>query len=96
MRCIFDTENTTCNGCRRRGSQCISQEFPEDVSLTSTDSTAYGYGGRTPTTPTEDGRRADHSTNIPTPVSMVSEPSRSLAFYAASEARIPNIECDVL
>ncbi|KAF4614345.1 hypothetical protein G7Y89_g15392 [Cudoniella acicularis] len=92
MKCIFDTDTTTCNGCRRRGSQCISQEFPEDVSLISTDSTTYGYGGRTSTTPSEDGRRADHNIRIPTPVSMISEPSRSLAFYAASEARIPNFE----
>ncbi|KAF2496440.1 hypothetical protein BU16DRAFT_437020, partial [Lophium mytilinum] len=32
MRCIFDTE-AICKGCRRRGSKCISQEFPEDVLL---------------------------------------------------------------
>ena len=36
MRCIFDPLNSTtsatsnvCQGCRARGSQCISQEFPE-------------------------------------------------------------------
>ncbi|KAK3317569.1 C6 zinc finger domain-containing protein [Cercophora scortea] len=32
MKCIFDTltNATVCNGCRRRGSQCVSQEYPED------------------------------------------------------------------
>ena len=49
MRCIFDPvvdansiTNTIispcCNGCRRRGTQCVSQEFPEDVSFPSDDS----------------------------------------------------------
>lgn len=36
MKCIFDPLTnaiTTCNGCRRRGSQCVSQEFPEVVSF---------------------------------------------------------------
>ena len=35
MKCVFEstTNGATCNGCRRRGSQCISQEFPEKVSL---------------------------------------------------------------
>lgn len=34
MRCIYPPlEATTCNGCRRRGSQCISQEFPEGVAV---------------------------------------------------------------
>lgn len=46
------------------------------------------YDGRTPTTLSEDGRRADHG--IPTPVSMISEPSRYLAFYKSSEVRIPD------
>lgn len=34
MKCIFNPPtNATCNGCRRRGSKCVSQEFPENVSL---------------------------------------------------------------
>ena len=35
MKCIFDplANTAVCNGCRRRGGHCISQEFPEDVSL---------------------------------------------------------------
>ncbi|KAL4935162.1 hypothetical protein BDV06DRAFT_234611 [Aspergillus oleicola] len=32
MKCRFDPRivSNSCNGCRRRGSPCISQEFPED------------------------------------------------------------------
>lgn len=40
--------------------------------------------GRTPTTPSEDGRMADHG--IPTSEAMISEPARYLAFYKSSEA----------
>ena len=41
MKCIFDpltNVTTICNGCRHRGSQCVSQEFPEVASF-STDNT---------------------------------------------------------
>lgn len=42
MKCIFDdpltNATTICNGCRRRGSQCVSQKFPDVVSF-STDNT---------------------------------------------------------
>ncbi|RFU30530.1 hypothetical protein B7463_g5825, partial [Scytalidium lignicola] len=77
--------------CQRRGSQCVSQEFPKDVSLDSvvqvealhTGSDGSIYDTRTPTTSSEDSRSADHG--IPTPLSMISEPSRSLAFYESSE-----------
>ena len=32
MKCIFDsTSNTLCSPCRRRGSECISQEYPEEM-----------------------------------------------------------------
>ena len=34
MKCIFGPlANTTCDGCRRRGSRCISQEFSEEPSI---------------------------------------------------------------
>ncbi|KAH8775194.1 hypothetical protein F5883DRAFT_411144 [Diaporthe sp. PMI_573] len=34
MRCIFvPSDAATCSGCRRRGSQCVSQDFPEDVTV---------------------------------------------------------------
>ncbi|KAI9736495.1 MAG: hypothetical protein M1818_006005 [Claussenomyces sp. TS43310] len=46
------------------------------------------YDGRTPTMPSEDSRRAEHG--ITTPVSMISEPPRYLAFYESSEVRIPD------
>ena len=42
--------------------------------------------GETPTTPSEDGRSADHG--VPTPLSVVSAPSPYLAFYASSEVSI--------
>ncbi len=113
MRCVPDplTDATTCKGCRRRGSQCISQEFPEELSL-STDKThkkgdgdvrvrnlhagsdATTYDGKTPTTPGEDGRSADHG--IPTPVSVVSAPSPHLAFYESSEVGILDSDIVVL
>lgn len=28
-RCIFSTENETCDGCQRRGTRCIGQEQPD-------------------------------------------------------------------
>ncbi|KAL5358546.1 hypothetical protein BJX96DRAFT_183012 [Aspergillus floccosus] len=33
MKCRFDPRiaSASCNGCRRRGSPCISQEYPEDL-----------------------------------------------------------------
>ncbi|CZR66623.1 uncharacterized protein PAC_16524 [Phialocephala subalpina] len=107
MKCIFDpvTNATTCNGCRRRGSQCVSQEFPEEVSLSKDKAHKVGdgvvrieslyagsgdttYDGTTPTTPgiVENGREMGHT--IATPVSMISEPSQSLAFYISSEVSI--------
>ena len=95
MKCMFEplTDATICKGCRRRGSQCVSQEFPEEVSLDGVvrveiQHTSSIYDRRTPTTPSEDARRADHG--IPTPTSMISEPSRYLAFYKSSEVRIPD------
>lgn len=115
MRCIFDPPTdatTTCNGCRRRGSPCVSQEFPEVVSfsvdhtLTTPPPSFGGDGvmraesryagphstptdGRTPMTPpSDDGRRVDYGNSMLTPPSIISEPSRHLAFYTASEVRM--------
>ncbi|KAK2758261.1 hypothetical protein FQN54_004106 [Arachnomyces sp. PD_36] len=92
MKCRFDPRivSAACNGCRRRGSQCISQEFPEDTSYTGM-SIGYGHNssdgtpfdGRTrAATPSEHGR-ADHT--ILTPASMSAEPSRYLTSYKSSE-----------
>ncbi|KAI5861395.1 hypothetical protein GGS23DRAFT_598549 [Durotheca rogersii] len=34
MKCIFNAvTDAACNGCLRRGSECVSQEFPEGTSL---------------------------------------------------------------
>lgn len=97
MKCRFDPRiaSASCNGCRRRGSQCISQEFPEDLSSyvamgiefgrNSSDGTHYD-GRTTAATPSENGR-ADNS--ILTPASMNMEPSRYLASYKSSEVHIP-------
>jgi hypothetical protein len=35
MKCIFE-DNPICQGCLHRGSQCVSQDLPEDVASTST------------------------------------------------------------
>jgi hypothetical protein len=35
LRCLFEhgePTNAICIGCRRRGTKCVSQEFPEEVS----------------------------------------------------------------
>ncbi|KIY01401.1 uncharacterized protein Z520_02953 [Fonsecaea multimorphosa CBS 102226] len=35
MKCVFQpaVSSTVCSGCRRRGSRCLSQEFPEDSEI---------------------------------------------------------------
>ncbi|KAJ5492006.1 hypothetical protein N7453_010103 [Penicillium expansum] len=77
MKCRFDPRiaSTSCNGCRRRGSPCISQEFPEDVenvlmSIGATSGDGASFDGRTrPATPSA---RTDRSL---TPVSTIMETS---------------------
>ena len=46
MRCILDPPNHVCKSCRRRGSKCISQEFPEEGPL-SIGETTYNTGSST-------------------------------------------------
>ncbi|RMZ39430.1 hypothetical protein CA14_003124 [Aspergillus flavus] len=85
MKCRFDPRvvSSSCNGCRRRGSRCISQEFPEDLAnvlmgMGSTTSDGTPFDGSTrAATPSE---RADHS--IPTPTSTNMEPLR---YHKSSE-----------
>ena len=103
------TDATTCKGCRRRGSPCVSQELPEELSLSKNKIHKRGdgdlrmkflyagsdgttYDGKTPTTPSEDGRRAENG--IPTPVGVVSARSQHLALYERSEVSI--LDSDVL
>lgn len=86
MRCIFiPPDVSTCSGCRRRGSQCVSQDFPEEVAVSHTtaepQAPSRGHGAHidrldegieTPTeTPRELGVRKASLTfaGIPTPVS---------------------------
>jgi hypothetical protein len=92
MRCILDLDDNRCNGCRRRGFQCISQEFPEEATLSNAGSTAHDHSGKTLATPSEDNRRTSHSNEFPTPVSVISDPLASLDFYAPSKARIRHFE----
>ncbi|PVH99827.1 hypothetical protein DM02DRAFT_471419, partial [Periconia macrospinosa] len=33
-KCIFDSSSNLCQGCQRRGTSCIGQEFPDDVEVT--------------------------------------------------------------
>lgn len=77
MKCRFDPRiaSTSCNGCQRRGSPCISQEFPDDlenalvgIGTTSSGGTSFD-GTNHPATPCERTER------IPTLVSTITEPS---------------------
>jgi hypothetical protein len=110
MRCIFDplANVNICNGCKRRGSPCVSQEYPEEVST----DVGKGYnkaGGimRVETLYAGDGSaRYDEGISatpsedgrrgdngIPTPVSTISESSQYLAFYKAALVRTPPSNC---
>ncbi|KAF1962480.1 hypothetical protein CC80DRAFT_462617 [Byssothecium circinans] len=77
MRCIVDPPNTACNSCYRRGSRCVSQEFPEDQSSPTDHVTAYTGT----TSPGEGG------TNL-TPISIESEPSRNLSSNQPCQSRL--------
>ncbi|EDU47224.1 C6 zinc finger domain containing protein [Pyrenophora tritici-repentis Pt-1C-BFP] len=78
MKCIFDPHiaSTSCNGCRQRGSPCISQEFVvDDTHIAHSGNDGASLNTPRPiATPSDDGRRADSS--VLTPVSVDSEPSR--------------------
>jgi hypothetical protein len=77
MKCRFDPRivSASCNGCRRRGSPCISQEFPEDLAYV-----PMGLGSSRAATPSE---RADPS--ILTALSTNMEPPR---YHKPSEVRL--------
>ncbi|EQL34513.1 hypothetical protein, variant [Blastomyces dermatitidis ER-3] len=75
MKCRFDPRvaSMPCNGCRRRDSRCISQDFPEDLpcvpmGIRSVRNGSHGapFDGSTPAaaTPSENGR-ADPNIVIP-------------------------------
>ncbi|PLB44870.1 hypothetical protein P170DRAFT_391292 [Aspergillus steynii IBT 23096] len=75
MKCRFDPRivSASCNGCRRRGSPCISQEFPEDhdyvlMDIGSSRSDGTPFDGRTrAVTPNE---TADPGILTPRPTNM--------------------------
>ncbi|KAL2820185.1 hypothetical protein BDW59DRAFT_151021 [Aspergillus cavernicola] len=78
MKCRFDPRivSASCNGCRRRGSPCISQEFPEDfenvlMSIGSTSSDGTPFDGRT-----RAAMPSERTDRILTSVSTIMEPSR--------------------
>jgi hypothetical protein len=89
MKCIFDPHiaSASCGGCRRRGSQCISQELVED------DAHGAHTGNDGPSlvtsnpieTPSEEGMHADN--NLITPVSIYSEPLRYIVPRKPSDVR---------
>ena len=113
MRCTLDplTDATTCKGCWRRGSQCVSQELPEELSLFMEKTHEKGDGDVRVRTlhvgsdgTTYDGRTATTPSEdggrgvhgIPTPVSVVLAPSPHLAFYESSEVSILDLDIVVL
>lgn len=80
MKCIFSPlDTTTCIGCRRRDSKCVSQEFPESFAGSLPVAQAQGHCAMgdivaTPTSPSEDGVRGGTliGLGIPTPIPMAS------------------------
>ncbi|KAJ5459367.1 hypothetical protein N7530_011311 [Penicillium desertorum] len=88
MKCRLDPRiaSTSCDGCRRRGSPCISQEFPEDLenvlmSIGTTSGDGTPFDGRTrPATPSA---RTDR---ILTPVSTITETS---PYHKSPEQYLP-------
>src|SRR4051812_1182549 len=58
VKCLLDPlDHSTCNGCRRRGTKCVSQEYPDDT-------TVPADGGSSHTPLSEDGTETQH---LPTP-----------------------------
>ena len=78
MKCIIDPlTNAICNGCRRRGSKCVSQEFPDEISpaVEKPQRTGDRVGG-------DDVIAANDG--VLTPASLRSESSQHLGFYEPS------------
>lgn len=74
MKCVFDaSDKALCIGCSRRGSQCIGQELPEEVSLAAES-----------THPSRRRRRFDALT----PVSLESETYPELEYYSTSRVSL--------
>lgn len=94
MKCIFDPAVNICNGCRRRGSQCLSQEFPDVVSSFTSNtpvssSPNFAADGIVGVPVPSAGRDGNFSNQIrPTaPITPASTPA--LAFLTSSQVRVP-------
>ncbi|KAI4254306.1 MAG: hypothetical protein LQ352_003162 [Teloschistes flavicans] len=92
MKCIFDPAVNICNGCRRRGSQCLSQEFPDVVSSFTSNtpvssSPNFAADGIVGVPVPSAGRDGNFSNQIrPTaPITPASTPA--LAFLTSSQSR---------
>ncbi|KAF2630544.1 hypothetical protein BU25DRAFT_335593 [Macroventuria anomochaeta] len=82
VKCLLDPiDHSICNGCRRRGTKCISQEYPDDA----TERASILREGSLHTTPSENGPESEY---LPTPPESVqlAAPSRSLTFQ---QSRLP-------
>ena len=97
MKCIFEPLANTCNGCWRRGCQCLTQEFPEVVSSTgptllspSPDYRSEGTGRVQARFAPYTGHRNSFSNGAtPTTPPMTVEPPRHLAFFTSSQVCLP-------
>jgi len=87
MKCRFDPRisSTSCNGCRRRGSPCISQEFPENDNVLMSIATTRG-----------DGTSFDGRDCIFTPMSTIMEPSQYSKFSEVCFSQLSLLFCSIL
>ena len=93
MKCIFasSTDGTACQACRRRGSRCVTQEFPEDSDLVPGENPELHSVRRgVLTSASDDGRRVDLGYGVPTPESIITNPPRDIAFDESSEVYDPH------
>ncbi|KAM3070354.1 hypothetical protein ACMFMG_010185 [Clarireedia jacksonii] len=86
MKCIYDSpvNATICSGCRRRGSKCLSQEFPEESPLPlhgTHDGDTHDEGVHAPRSEDDDQVNA----GIPTPLSTTSDPPQSLGLSKSTK-----------
>ena len=108
MKCLFDpgAGATACNGCRRRGSPCVSQEFPEpeDFSVAQDKTAKAGDNGRR--TGSLHASRASASSSVRnsiipsegcreerellTPVSTTSDSPRQTDYHEVFKVRYPH------
>jgi Fungal Zn(2)-Cys(6) binuclear cluster domain len=106
LKCLFENglpTDSICTGCRRRGTKCVSQELPEEVSapvdkarqlrervvrVEAQLEQLIKKGGNDG--PTSEGGGVP-APGIPTPTSMESESSRLLHPHKSSEVRVRDL-----